>query len=56
MNPPNSLPEASQEKLKLFFQLGVQRGCPRDQLLNFSNVGLILQERQLAASAAARLC
>lgn len=56
MTPPNSLPEASQEKLKLFFQLGVQRGCPRDQLLNFSNAGLILQERQLAASAAARLC
>jgi phage terminase large subunit len=47
---------ASEIKLKQFFQLGLQLGCPRDQLLNFSNVGLILQERQLAASAAARLC
>jgi len=46
----------AQKQLKLFFQLGLQQGCPRDQLLNFSNAGIILQPRQLAASAAARLC
>jgi phage terminase large subunit len=55
-HPAHSLPEASQEKLKHFFQLGLKHGCPRDQLLNFSNAGIILQDRQLAASAAARLC
>ena len=57
-NPQNAIPlsAASQAKLKSFFQLGLQHGCPRDQLLNFSNVGLILQARQLAACAAARLC
>jgi hypothetical protein len=53
---PSHLPEAAQDKLKLFFQLGLQHGCPRDQLLNFSNAGIILQARQLMASAAARLC
>ena len=31
-------------------------GCPEDQILNFGRAGIILQERQLAASAAARLC
>ena len=58
-SPPNSstsLAPALQNKLKQFFQLGLQQGCPKDQLLNFSNAGLILQARQLAASAAARLC
>jgi phage terminase large subunit len=50
------LSAASQKQLKSFFQLGLEQGCPRDQLLNFSNVGVILQPRQLAASAAARLC
>jgi phage terminase large subunit len=52
----STLAPSSQEKLKLFFQLGQQHGCPKDQLLNFSNAGIILQARQLAASAAARLC
>lgn len=51
-----SLSSPSQAKLKRFFQLGLQRGCPHDQLLNFTRAGLILQDRQLAASAAARLC
>ncbi len=50
------LSAASQKQLKSFFQLGLEQGCPRDQLLNYSNVGVILQPRQLAASAAARLC
>lgn len=31
-------------------------GCPADQLRNFLKAGVVLQERQLAASAAARLC
>jgi phage terminase large subunit len=52
----NSLPQATETKLKRFFELGLQAGCPKDQLLNFSNAGLILQVRQLAASAAARHC
>ena len=45
-----------QAKLQQFFQLGLQLGCPRDQLFNFSHAGLILQPKQLAASVAARLC
>src|SRR5689334_23705727 len=51
-----TLAPASQGKLKQFFQLGLQHGCPKDQLLNFSSAGAILQSKQLAASAAARLC
>jgi hypothetical protein len=54
--PARPLSAVSKTKLKQFFQLGLQWGCPRDQLLNFSNVGILLQERQLAASAAARSC
>src|SRR5271165_2355730 len=50
------LSAASQKQLKSFFQLGLEQGCPRDQLRNYSNVGVLLQLRQLAASAAARLC
>src|SRR6478609_964038 len=51
-----SLAPASQDKLKQFFQTGLQQGCPRDQLQNFAQAGIVLQPRQLAASAAARLC
>src|SRR5512136_2684224 len=35
---------------------GRAAGCPADQMANFIRAGIILQERQLAASAAARLC
>jgi hypothetical protein len=35
---------------------GLAAGCPMDQVQNFINAGLLLQPRQLAASAAARLC
>ena len=52
----SSLASVSQSKLKQALQLGLQQGCPRDQLLNIAQVGIILQARQLAASAAARLC
>src|SRR5512138_3919939 len=31
-------------------------GCPRDQVRNLLAAGVVLQPRQLAASAAARLC
>jgi phage terminase large subunit len=31
-------------------------GCPADQVENFCRAGIVLQPRQLAASAAARLC
>lgn len=56
VSTPQTLSAASQKQLKLFFQLGLQQGCPQDQLLKFSNAGILLQSRQLAASAAARLC
>ena len=35
---------------------GLNAGCPRDQVKNFLRAGVVLQPRQLAASAAARLC
>jgi phage terminase large subunit len=31
-------------------------GCPHDQMENFIRAGVVLQQKQLAASAAARLC
>ncbi|MEK7674677.1 MAG: hypothetical protein AAB676_02425, partial [Verrucomicrobiota bacterium] len=33
-----------------------EAGCPRDQIERFVRAGVVLQPRQLAASAAARLC
>ena len=39
-----------------YFQAGLQAGCPSDQMRHFWSAGIILQARQLAASAAARLC
>jgi len=35
---------------------GFRAGCPRDQVKNFLRAGVVLQPRQLVASAAARLC
>ncbi len=35
---------------------GLRAGCPPGQMENFIRAGIILQPRQLAASAAARLC
>jgi len=35
---------------------GLTAGCPSDQMENFVRAGVFLQPRQLAASAAARLC
>lgn len=35
---------------------GLNAGCPRNQVKNFLAAGVVLQPRQLVASAAARLC
>jgi phage terminase large subunit len=39
-----------------YLEAGRQLGCPRDQMQNLARADVILQPRQLAASAAARLC
>src|SRR5215470_7924760 len=39
-----------------YFLMGRRAGCPKDQMSNFERANVILQARQLAASAAARLC
>jgi phage terminase large subunit len=43
-------------KLERYMAVGQAAGCPRAQMDNFVRAGAVLQERQLAASAAARLC
>ncbi len=39
-----------------YFWIGRRAGCPKDQMLRFERADVILQERQLVASAAARAC
>ena len=39
-----------------YFMAGREAGCPKDQMGNFERADVILQPRQLVASAAARLC
>ncbi len=39
-----------------YFLMGRRAGCPKDQMHRFERADVILQSRQLAASAAARLC
>ena len=39
-----------------YFLAGRRAGCPKGQMDSFASADVILQERQLAASAAARLC
>ncbi len=39
-----------------YFMVGRRAGCPMDQMDRFQAADVILQSRQLAASAAARLC
>ena len=41
---------------RAFVDAAVAAGCPEDQMRNLVAGGVWLQERQLAASAAARLC
>lgn len=39
-----------------YFYVGRRAGCPKDQMDSFHRAEVILQERQLVASGAARLC
>ena len=39
-----------------YFLVGRRAGCPQDQMQHFERADVILQSRQLVASAAARLC
>ena len=39
-----------------YFLVGRRAGCPQDQMQRFERADVILQERQLVASAAARAC
>jgi phage terminase large subunit len=39
-----------------YFLIGRRAGCPKDQMQRFERADVILQERQLVASAAARMC
>jgi len=39
-----------------FLRVAFDAGCPEDQLKNLARAGILLQPRQLAASAAARKC
>lgn len=43
-------------ELERYLALGRLAGCPADQMQNFASRDVILQPRQLQASAAARLC
>src|SRR5690349_23641014 len=43
-------------ELERYVAVGRAAGCPGDQIDNFVTAGVVLQERQLAASAAARRC
>jgi phage terminase large subunit len=55
--PPTNPPHLnSAAHLRRYVDRGERAGCPRDQMLNFVRAGVALQDRQLAASAAARQC
>jgi hypothetical protein len=43
-------------ELEDYIERGLGAGCPPEQIQNFVRAGVVLQPRQLAASAAARLC
>jgi hypothetical protein len=42
--------------LEAYLDAAIEAGCPEDQYYNFLDAGVLLQERQLFASAAARSC
>jgi len=42
--------------LERYVATGKQAGCPPDQLRYFRQAGIVLQPKQLQASALARLC
>lgn len=48
--------DTTDQQFQLYYQAAAAAGCPRDQVENFLNAGIVLQPTQLAASAAARLC
>ena len=48
--------EIPAEALESYLVAAQQAGCPQDQVENFLRANVVLQPRQLAASAAARLC
>ena len=48
-------PQKTPETLN-YAQMALQAGCPLDQVQRFGRATVVLQSRQLAASAAARLC
>lgn len=43
-------------ELEQYIEQGLSAGCPPEQIENFVKAGVVLQPRQLAASAAAREC
>jgi hypothetical protein len=43
-------------ELERYLAAGRETGCPEEQMTNFVRAGVVLQPRQLAASAAARHC
>jgi phage terminase large subunit len=43
-------------ELAQYIQAGLDAGCPQDQMEFFARANIVLQQRQLQASAAARLC
>ncbi len=47
---------SASSELESYLESGLDAGCSVEQLANFARAGLILQPRQLAASAAARSC
>lgn len=47
---------ANTQEFEHYLATARRAGCPEDQMRNFTRAGIILQPRQLAASAAARLC
>jgi phage terminase large subunit len=49
-------PELPTEALDRYLVAARDAGCPRDQVENFLRANVVLQPRQLLASAAARLC
>ena len=54
IHPPPSAPLVG--PLASYFKFGALHGCPADQIRHFCKARVVLQAKQLAASAAARLC
>jgi hypothetical protein len=54
---PAATPETTATSgFEQYLQQARAAGCPADQIQNLTRAGIVLQPRQLAASAAARLC